>query len=52
MFLLNDFMFYAEDNKTLGASGPAQMYFSNINSWRVFCPLGGACCFWQLRGKN
>lgn len=30
----------------------AQMYFSNINSWRVCCPLDGACCFWQVRRKS
>lgn len=30
----------------------AQMYFSNINSWRVFYPLDGASCFWQVRRKS
>lgn len=30
----------------------AQTHSSNINSWRVFCPLDGACCFWQVRRKS
>lgn len=38
-------MLYVEENKVV------QMYFSNISSWSVFCPLGGVCCFWQLRSK-
>lgn len=33
--LLNDFMFYVEDNKTGVHQARAQMYFSNINSWSV-----------------
>lgn len=37
-------MFYVDENKTV------QVYFSN-NSWSVFCPLGGVCCFCQLRSK-
>lgn len=30
---------------------PAWMCFSNISSWSVFWPLGGACCSWHLRSK-
>lgn len=53
MFLLNNCMFHVEGKKIRlwVRQVPAWMCFSNISSWSVFWPLGGACCSWQLRSK-